>query len=214
MDKKEVMMPYTFYTTDRLADHIKAGIATIGRYSYGAIKIVGGKSKLYIGNFCSIAAGCTIFLGAEHLPTRVTTYPFCAISRMKRVPQNWGGGEISGHPASKGDVIIGSDVWIGRNATILSGITIGDGAVIGANSVVTKNVLPYAIVAGNPARFIRYRFSQEEIDQLIQIAWWNWDDKTIIKAIPLLLSEDISLFIQRYGSTHSYVQTRHSNKEF
>ena len=103
---------------------------------------------------------------------------------------------IKAHPVSKGDVVIGNDVWIGRGVVILSGVRVGNGAVIGAGAVVTKDVPPYAIVAGNPARIIRYRFSPEQIEELEQIAWWSWPDKEIERAIPLLLSSDIEAFLK------------------
>ena len=99
------------------------------------------------------------------------TYPFNALFSE--------GAHITGHPSSKGDIVIGNDVWIGYQSCILSGVTIGNGAIIGAKSVVTKDVPPYAIVAGNPAKFIRYRFPQETIDKLENLAWWDWDISVI-----------------------------------
>ncbi|HEY5236653.1 MAG TPA: CatB-related O-acetyltransferase [Rhabdochlamydiaceae bacterium] len=165
-----------------------------GRGSHG-IPIVsqwGDGTKLKIGNFCSIAAEVNILLGGEHRTDWVTTYPFSAL-----LPE---AGHIKGHPRTKGDVIIGNDVWIGKGAYILSGVNIGDGAVIGASAVVTKDVPPYAIVGGNPARIIRYRFDEETIKKLLEIAWWNWSDEKISSAIELLLSEDVSRFIEYYES--------------
>ena len=105
--------------------------------------------------------------------------------------------DISGHPATKGNVIIGNDVWIGYKATIMSGVTIGDGAVIGACSVVTKDVKPYEIVAGNPAKVIRKRFSDEIIIQLLKIAWWNWPIEKIKAEIEFLCNNNIEKFIER-----------------
>lgn len=92
---------------------------------------------------------------------------------------------------------IGNDVWIGYGATILSGVRIGDGAIVGANAVVTKDVPPYAIVAGNPAHVIRMRFSPQIISDLLQIQWWNWPFDKIRKNMPLLLSDNITKFIQQ-----------------
>jgi len=144
-------------------------------------------ATLKVGNFVSIGTGVQILLGGEHRIDWVTTYP---------ISMFWNEGEnISGHPRTKGDVIIGSDVWIGTEAIILSGVTIGDGAVIGARSVVTKDVPPYAIVAGNPSRIIRKRFDDQTIKRLLQVKWWLWPESQIKKAIPLLLDDKIAKFL-------------------
>lgn len=164
---------------------------SIGRQTYGDVIIeqYDDRTRLRIGSFCSIARGVTILVGGEHRPDWVTTYPFnFTDARFEH---------LSGHPATKGDVTIGSDVWIGRGAIILSGVTVGDGAVIAAGSVVVKNVPPYAIVGGNPARLIRMRFDAATIDELLQIRWWDWDDTRIARAVPLLQSGAIQDFIDR-----------------
>ena len=101
-----------------------------------------------------------------------------------------------GHPSTKGDVIIGNDVWIGADVTIMSGVTIGDGAVIANNSHVVKDVEAYSLVGGNPARLIKRRFTQEQINKLLQIKWWYWEDDKINKFTPLLCNQDIDKFIQ------------------
>lgn len=121
---------------------------SIGRFTYGSPLVMFDSPdiNLKIGSFCSIAGGVAIFLGGNHRIDYTTTFPF------NFVFEEFCG--FKGHPASKGDVIIGNDVWIGSCAVILSGVTIGDGAVIGANSIVTKDVEPYSVVAGNPARKI------------------------------------------------------------
>lgn len=164
-----------------------------GRGSFGGMNVSqwGDGTKLKIGNFCSIGANISILLGGEHRTDWITTYAFSV---------TWpeAAGHITGHPRSKGDVIIGNDVWIGTGVMILSGVTIGDGAVVGANAVVTKDVPPYAIVGGNPARIIRYRFDEEAIKKLLAIAWWNWPDEKIAAAMDLLLSGDIKEFISHY----------------
>ena len=96
---------------------------------------------------------------------------------------------------TNGDVDIGNDVWIGEHVTIMSGVTIGDGAVIATNSHVVKNVAPYSIVGGNPAKLIKYRFTEEQIQKLLEIKWWNWNDEKINSYLPLLCSSNIDDFI-------------------
>ena len=128
----------------------------IGRGTYGDLSVsaFGSAATLRIGNFTSIAAGVRVFLGGEHRLDWVTTFPFSALWESA--------GCYTGHPRTKGDVIIGADVWIGAEALITSGVTIGDGAVIGARAVVSRDVAPYTVVAGNPARFIKKRTLQPE----------------------------------------------------
>ena len=164
----------------------------IGDWTYGnpILRTRKNAGNLKIGKFCSIAANVTIFLGGEHRTDWITTYPFSEV-----FPKF---GHIEGHPHTKGDVIIGNDVWLASNVIILSGVTIGDGAVIGAGSVVTKNVDPYLIVAGNPAKPIRYRFSPEHINALLEIAWWNWTQADIEDAMPLLLSGNVETFLTKH----------------
>lgn len=162
----------------------------IGRGTYGWPRVVDGGegATLRIGAFCSIAKGVQIFLGGEHRTEWITTFPF---------PVFWKSAlHIRGHPKTKGDVQIGNDVWIGQNAMLLSGVTIGDGAVIAAGAVVAGDVEPYTIVAGNPARLIRQRFSNEVIAQLLEIKWWTWSDKELEPILPILLSENIQALIQ------------------
>jgi chloramphenicol O-acetyltransferase type B len=162
----------------------------IGRGTYGWLKVIdaGEGATLKIGAFCSIAKGVTILLGGEHHTEWATTYPFPALWRAAR--------HIPGHPKTKGDVIIGNDVWIAQDALILSGVTIGNGAVIAARAVVAKNVEPYTIVGGNPARVIRQRFADDVIAQLEKIKWWEWSDAEIERALPLLLSPKLDELIR------------------
>lgn len=164
----------------------------IGEYTYGnPIVLAHDKNtRLKIGRFCSIAKDVTIMLGGEHHTNWVTTYPFGDFfNELDR---------RESYAKSKGDVTIGNDVWIGHGAMILSGVSIGHGAVIAANSTVTKNVPPYAIVGGNPAKIIRYRFNENQIRQLLKIEWWNWSIEKILDNCSDLLSDDISDFLSKY----------------
>jgi acetyltransferase-like isoleucine patch superfamily enzyme len=167
-----------------------------GKYTYGipTIHFSDSGSNLIVGNFCQIAANVHIYLGGNHRTDFVTTYPFGHI--YENIFDNFN--NKGQHPATKGDVIIGNDVWIAANVTIMSGITIGDGAVIANNSHVIKDVEPYSIVGGNPAKFIKYRFSKEQIDKLLKIKWWNWDDEKINKYIYLLFNNNIDNFINTF----------------
>lgn len=162
----------------------------IGRYTYGNPQVLswGEGATLVIGSFCSIATGVKIFLGGDHRSDWVTTYPFPALWKSAK--------DIKGHPHSKGNVIIGNDVWLGADSSILSGVAIGSGAVIGSRSVVVQDVPPYAIVFGNPAKVLRFRFNGSTIGELLGIAWWEWEDEKIEKYLPLLLSSDIGKFIR------------------
>lgn len=162
--------------------------AHFGEFTYGVPAIFewGEGTELTVGKFCSIASYVNIFLGGGHRTDWVTTYPFNVF--VDEFPSANG---IIGHPISKGNVVIGNDVWIGQGATILSGVTIGDGAVIGAFSVVAKDVDPYTIVAGNPARLIRRRFDVADIEFLLSIKWWDWPKEKIEEHVRLLCSGNI-----------------------
>lgn len=162
---------------------------TVGRYTYGDPKFLlwGSEDRIDIGSFCSIAQNVTVFGGGEHNVDWITTYPL-------RIAFGHVLAGKDGHPKTKGKTTVGSDVWVGYGAVILSGVTIGDGAVIGAGSVVTKDVPPYAIVAGNPARLIRYRFNEDTRAMLLQIAWWNWPLEEIEANVATLCSPDVEAF--------------------
>lgn len=145
---------------------------SVGRFTYGfdgvRVREWGEGANLSIGNFCSLADGITIYLGGNHRVDWSTTYPFGHIFKKQINARH-----IVGHPTTKGNVTIENDVWIGSGVTIMSGVTIGSGAVIAANSTVTKNVLPYEIVGGNPANHIKFRFCDDIIELLLTLKWWD-----------------------------------------
>lgn len=158
-----------------------------GRYSYGRPKFMTWtqEDRITIGSFCSIADEVVIFGGGEHRIDWITTYPL-------RVVFNLPGAGKDGHPHTKGETRIGNDVWIGYRAVILSGVTLGDGVVVGAGAVVTKDAPPYSIVAGNPAKVIRYRFDEDVIEALLRIKWWEWPIEKIIENAGVLCGADMN----------------------
>lgn len=144
--------------------------------------------KLRIGRFCSIADGATFIMAGNqgHRHDWISSFPFFY--------QGFEDAEDAFQKA--GDTVIGNDVWIGANATIMPGIKIGDGAVIATSSVVTKNVEPYTIVGGNPAKVIKKRFSEHDIELLLKLEWWNWEIERIMKSLKDLCSNDILSFYE------------------
>ncbi|WP_318012409.1 CatB-related O-acetyltransferase [Mesorhizobium sp. BR1-1-4] len=160
----------------KLPEHL-----SVGRWTYGvhpsSIFCCDATSPIRIGAFCSIAPE-VMFLGRAKHPTHlVSTFPF-EFAMTKDAPF----GDLS----VEGPTVIGNDVWIGLRAVIMPGIKIGDGAIVGAGSIVTKDVPPYAIVAGNPARLLRYRFTDDQIASLLAIRWWDWSDDRLEAERPRL----------------------------
>lgn len=125
--------------------------------------------QLIIGKFCMIASDVQFIMnGANHLTQAFSTYPFAIFGA------GWEGAMEGKTYPHKGNITIGNDVWIGYKATIMAGVTIGDGAIIATNATVVKDVPPYSIVGGNPAQVLKKRFSEETIEQLLTLQWWDW----------------------------------------
>ena len=142
--------------------------------------------KLVIGKFCMIASDVKFIMnGANHLTDAITSYPFAIFGN------GWGHAMDEKTYPQKGNITIGNDVWIGYNATIMAGVTIGDGAIIAANATVIKDVAPYTIVGGNPAKEIKKRFSDETISALLNLKWWDWSIEKITQNVQHLTSKEI-----------------------
>lgn len=144
--------------------------------------------RLIIGSFCSIGTGATFMMAGNqgHRNDWISTFPFFYMSEEPA----FAGAENGYRPA--GDTVVGNDVWIGSEAMIMPGVRIGDGAMIGTRAVVTRDVAPYSIVAGNPAREIRKRFAEAEIALLLEMAWWTWPLERIEQEMPGLCSGDVA----------------------
>lgn len=167
---------------------------SFGKYTYGdpEIRWKNQDAKLTVKNFTSIAANVIINLGNGfgHDTSFVSTYPFSFIHKDIFVVENKSRN-------TRGDVVIGNDVWIGENVVIMSGVTIGDGAVIANNSHVIKDVEPFSICGGNPCQKIKYRFSTEQIERLVEIKWWDWPDEKICFYLPWICSSKVDEFLSR-----------------
>jgi virginiamycin A acetyltransferase len=143
--------------------------------------------RLLIGKFCQIASGVEFVMnGGNHLTSGLSTFPFSIFGN------GWEGAMDGKRFPNKGDTIVGNDVWIGYKSLIMPGVHIGDGAIVATASVVTKDVPPYAIVGGNPARVLRMRFGDEDIERLLKIRWWDWNPEKITRNVKLFTSSDIS----------------------
>ena len=146
------------------------------------------RDRLRIGKFCSIACGAKfIFTSANHKLGSLSTYPFPLFFEEWDLDK----ANLTDSWDNKGDIAIGNDVWIGYEAVVMQGVTIGDGAIIGARAVVTKDIPPYTIVGGVPAKPIRKRFSDEIISRLLEIKWWDWPDEKIKRNISAIQSGNI-----------------------
>lgn len=161
---------------------------TVSEYHYPI-----NHDKLIIGKFCSIACGAKfLFTSANHTLSSLSTYPFPIFFEEWDLDVT----DITTAWDNKGDIVIGNDVWIGYEVVILSGVTIGDGAVIEARAVVTKDVPPYTVVGGVPARPIKKRCPQDTIDALLAIKWWDWPEERIARHIGDIQAGNMENLIQ------------------
>lgn len=165
-------------------------LVKVGNGTYGRLNVINfsDKYRLTIGNYCSIATEVYFVVCGDHRTDLISTYPF----RVQYLGYGY-------EAVSKGDIVVGDDVWIGHSATILSGVHIGQGAIVGAGAVVTKDVPPYAIVGGNPARIIKYRFSEELIRELLKIDYSKLTIDMIKEHEKELYTELENLEISQWG---------------
>lgn len=154
--------------------------------------------SLYIGKFCSIASGVQFIMGsANHRISSISTYPFNVFGGAwaENTPPH-----LSQLPF-KGDTVIGNDVWIGRDSVIMPGVKIGDGAIIAAYSVVVKDIEPYTVAGGNPARPIKKRFDEELIELLLKLQWWDFEPEKSFAFMPILCDDDLELVRKKLKQT-------------
>jgi len=198
---------FPLHTRSQLHAEVQRFGWNIGDHTYGRPMLVDESSAmLTIGKYCSIAGFSTIVLG-NHTMNTATTFPFALLSGYW--PHSLAGIGLVDHVGR--DVVIGSDVWMGISAVVLPGTVVGHGAIIGANAVVRGNIPPYAIVAGNPGRVIRYRFNEQTIARLLNVAWWDWPDDKVDRFIPLLLDPDVTRFLDAAEAGSRLVQPSNRN---
>ena len=174
---------------------------TVGDYSYYSdfddplpffrrnVRYAFGRSRLTIGRYCALAHGTSFILDdANHVLSGITTYPFPVFGG------DWGRAlPLAGLPLpDKGDTVVGHDVWFGSESLVLPGVTIGSGCIVGARAVVSRDLPPYSVAVGNPARVVRQRFPTEVIGRLLALAWWDWPHADVTRAIPLLVRGDVA----------------------
>jgi acetyltransferase-like isoleucine patch superfamily enzyme len=175
---------------------IAAGRATVGPHTYGHFTVEAGhgdRAGVRIGDYCSIARDVKFLVGGNHRVEWVSSYPFRTVWDLP-------GALSDGHPRPERDIVVGNDVWIAHEAMIMPGVTIGDGAVVAARAVVAADVRPYAIVGGIPAREIRRRFSDEVVEALLEVRWWEWPEERVRAHVDLLSSGEVEAFLAAAGS--------------
>lgn len=171
---------YTYYDSDDAPEQFETRNILFNYPFFG--------DKLIIGKFCQIASGTQFLMGAaNHRLGTASTYPFNVMGGIWR--------EISTPHIEelphKGDTVVGNDVWLGRNCVIMPGVKIGDGAIVAAQSVVTRDIAPYTVVGGNPARFLKNRFDEELTGLLLVLKWWNFPPEKLTAFLPVLCSSDL-----------------------
>ncbi|HEV2060272.1 MAG TPA: CatB-related O-acetyltransferase [Solirubrobacteraceae bacterium] len=179
---------------DRAQEHLADGTLVMGNMSYYApnvIRFKGDTGRVIIGNFASIAPDADFYVGGLHRIEWVSLY---GLRAMLELP----GAYEDGFTHGRGDIVVGSDTWVTNGCTVMSGVTIGDGAVVGTKAVVARDVRPYAIVVGNPAREIGRRFSDAQVEALLRIRWWDWPTELVKERVDVLSSPDVDAFIARF----------------
>lgn len=196
-----------------IKDHIKNPNIIAGKYSYYSGYYHGHSfddcarylfpdrsdiDKLIIGSYCSIGSGVSFIMAGNqgHRHDWISSFPFFYMMPEVDVFK----GSIDGYLGTK-NTVVGNDVWIGSEAMIMPGVTIGDGAVIGSRSLVTKDIEPYTIVGGNPAKPLKKRFPEALIKMLLEMEWWTWDDEKLSKAIPMLCTNRIEALYDFHQKT-------------
>ena len=172
-----VVGDYSYYDDSRGPEHFEARCV---RYLFDFVG-----DRLIIGKFVAIAQGAQFIMnGANHPLSGFSTFPFSSFEGWRdNAPVEW---------PNRGDTVVGNDVWIGREAVVMPGVRIGDGAIVGSHAVVAKDVPPYGVAVGNPARIARLRFDEATIAALIDIAWWDWDAATIARHVPAIAGADLA----------------------
>ena len=179
---------------ERAQQHLADGTLVMGNMSYYApnvVKYEGDTGRVIIGNFASVAPDADFYVGGLHRTEWVSQY---GLRAMLDLP----GAHEDGFTHGRGDIVVGSDTWITNGCTVMSGVTIGDGAVVGTKAVVAKDVRPYAIVVGNPAKEIGRRFTDDQVEALLRIRWWDWSTELVKERVDALSSPDIDAFIAQF----------------
>jgi lipopolysaccharide transport system ATP-binding protein len=180
-----------------MIENIHLWKADRGTYFDRNVNIISWSDKynIHVGKYCSIGRDCNFFLHANHRSDWITTSSQLLGPVTNEIAEMHMG---MGHPSCKGDITIGSDVWIGAKSTIMSGVRIGHGSIVAAGSLVTKDVEPYSVVGGNPAKHLKYRFEDQQIIDLLDIAWWDWTETKIKENAMIMWSQDINYFIKKH----------------